>query len=259
LSKGQPIQHYFKSSIWCGIKQQIATVIPNSIWVVGTGEKIHFWTDNWPGEPLVDILQIDPMVHINFNGLLCDVITNAAWNIPVEVYSSPDVASRLAYITLPSSALSDLFSWSHTPDGKLSAKLAFSFLRPQAPTLPWASTIWTTCIPPSHSFIFWCLVHGKIPTDDNLSSRGCAIVLMCSFCLKNVETSDHLFFNCDFAVSVWNWLGLLLNFVIDHASALALFNSISRPCSSQMYDIFSASIVHSVHAIWWARNNIRFS
>lgn len=82
---------------------------------------------------------------------------------------------------------------------------------------------------------------------------------MCSFCLKNVETSDHLFFNCDFAASVWNWLGLLLHFVIDHTSALALFNSIPRPCSSQMHDVFLAAIVHSVHALWWARNNILFS
>lgn len=126
FSKGQPIQHYFKLSIWCGIKRQIATVIANSIC---SGEKIHFWTNNWLGEPLVDILQINPLVHINFNGLLCDVITNAAWNIPVEVIFVPDVASRLECITLPSSALLDLFSWSHAPDGKLSAKLAFSFLR----------------------------------------------------------------------------------------------------------------------------------
>jgi ribonuclease HI len=259
FSKGQPIQHYFKSSVWCGIKPQIATVMANSVWVVGTGEKIHFWTDNWLGDPLVDILQIEPSVHINFTGLLCDVISNAAWNLPDEVSSIPDVASRLAGITLPSSALPDLFSWSHASDGKLSAKLAFSFLRPQAPPLPWASSIWNTCIPPAHSFIFWRLVHGKMPTDDNLASRGCAMVSMCSFCLRSIETSDHLFFYCDFAVSVWTWLGLLLNVVIDHTSALAVFNSIPRPCSSQLHDIFLAAIVHSVHAIWWARNNIRFS
>ena len=110
FSKGKPIQHYFKSSIWYGVKPHIATVIANSLWVVGTGEKIHFWTNNWLGEPLVDILRIDHMVHINFNGLLCDVIANGAWNIPAEVSSVPGVASRLASIVLPTSTLLDLLS-----------------------------------------------------------------------------------------------------------------------------------------------------
>jgi len=42
FSKGKPIQHYFKSSIWCGVKPHIVTVIANSLWVVGSGDKIQF-------------------------------------------------------------------------------------------------------------------------------------------------------------------------------------------------------------------------
>jgi len=98
-----------------------------------------------------------------------------------------------------------------------------------------------------------------MPTDENLCSRGCAIVSMCNFCLKNVETSDHLFLHCNFAASLWNWLGLQLQLVFDVSFVQALLNSLPRPCSSQVNYIYLEVIVHLIHSIWWARNNLRFS
>jgi len=43
LSNGHPIQHYVRSSVWCGIKENIGTVAANSLWIVGTGEKNFFF------------------------------------------------------------------------------------------------------------------------------------------------------------------------------------------------------------------------
>ena len=42
FSNGKPIMHYFKSSVWPGIKLQIGTIMEYSLWIVGTGERIHF-------------------------------------------------------------------------------------------------------------------------------------------------------------------------------------------------------------------------
>ena len=39
FSNGKPLDHYFKSSVWSSIKIHIDTVIANSLWIVGTGEK----------------------------------------------------------------------------------------------------------------------------------------------------------------------------------------------------------------------------
>jgi len=39
FSNGKPLTRYFKSAIWSGIKDQIGTVLENSLWIVGTGEK----------------------------------------------------------------------------------------------------------------------------------------------------------------------------------------------------------------------------
>jgi len=156
---------------------------------VGIGENIYFWTDNWLGEPLVDLLQIDPLFCADFIGSDADVIVDKGWDIPAEVLAAPGVAARLGSIVLPRTHLPDSLVWPHSANGKLTAKLASTFLMPVDTIIPWASMIWKTCIAPSHSFIFWRLIHGKMPTDENICTRGCIIVSVCSFWLKTDETS----------------------------------------------------------------------
>jgi len=79
------------------------------------------------------------------------------------------------------------------------------------------------------------------------------------FCLNTVETSDHLFLRCSFAMDLWTWLGGKLNCLIDCASALSLLSCIPTRCSSQIADLFIAAVIHTVHTIWLSRNSIRFS
>jgi hypothetical protein len=128
--------------------------------------------------------------------------------------------------------------WRHTSDGTLSSKHAFSFIRPQTPFLPSADLIWNSVIPPSHSFIYWRLHHGKMPTDENLRSRGCIVVSICSLCLTTDESSEYLFLRCQFATRLWDWIGGKLNCVIDSSSVDSLLSCRPARCSSQVSDIF---------------------
>jgi len=50
-----------------------------------------------------------------------------------------------------------------------------------------------------------------------------------------------------------------LNCSIDCTSALSLLSCIPSHCSSQIADIFLAAVIHTVHTIWRARNDFRFS
>jgi hypothetical protein len=68
---------------------------------------------------------------------------------------------------------------------------------------------------PSHSFVFWLLIHHKLPTDEHLQARGCTIVSVCALCYRPEETSSHLFLSCDFAVGLRTWLGSLLRCTFD--------------------------------------------
>jgi len=131
------------------------------------GEQVHLWTDNWLGETLVNLLNIDPFFHSSFSGKVSDVIDNGCWKLPSDLLVAA-VTSRLDGITLPRVQLPDSLVWPHSADGKLTSKHAVSFIRSAAPTLPWAEIIWNNCIPPSHSFSLWRLMHDKMPTDENL-------------------------------------------------------------------------------------------
>jgi len=171
----------------------------------------------------VGLLQIDAIHHANFSGTVLDVIVDGRWNFPDCLL--PRMNYLLVSVVMPVSPLPDTLVWPHSPDGKLSAKQAMLFLKPVAPLLPWADMIWRSCIPPFHSFIFWRLYLGKMPTDENLRAWGCVVVFVCSFCLKTDESSVHLFLHCPFAVELWIWICGRLNCTFDLSSVIICFRA----------------------------------
>lgn len=255
---GKPKSNYF-SSVWYGIKLHILTVMENSLWLVGSGDEINFWNDNWIGTPLVDLLNISPAVRPLLSSTVSDAIVDGQWVLPHPVLHDAAVVSRISHVTLPTSPLPDKLVWIHARDGALSAKIAFQFLNPVPPAISRETNIWRSCIPPSHSFIFWHLKHRKMPSDENLRLRGCTIVSVCVLCLGAAEYASHLFLSCPFAVDLWRWLGEQLHRQFDLPSIELLLEVIPARISSQALDIFVSSIVHTLHAIWIARNGIRFN
>jgi len=199
LSYGVPRSRYFKSSIWLGVKDNFSTVNANTRWIVGNGENIRLWFDNWLGSSLVTMLGLPTHLFPRLKATLACVITDGKWNIPPIILEYPLVAAQIMQVTLPVSPLPDKCAWIHSTDGELSSKLAFQFLNPAPPNLEWATDIWRPCIPPSHSFIFWRFMLSKLPTDENLQARGCTLVSMCPLCYHQAESSSHLFLDCDFS------------------------------------------------------------
>jgi len=259
LCNGKLSHSYVKSSVWAGIKMHVHTVLLHSKWIVGSGNVINMWTDNWLGERLVDLLPIDHVLHDGFNAKVEDLIVASGWNIPATLNLPTHVLDLVHALVLPVSHLPDTFAWLHSSDGNLTSKQAFSFLKLTALSLDWSQLIWRTSIPPAHSFIFWRLFHGKMLTEENLRARGCVIVSICCYCLKTDETSDQLFFRCLFAIRLWTWLGSKLNCNFDTSSVVSLLSCIPIACSSQVSDIFIAGIVHALHIIWISHNSSRFS
>ena len=191
---GTPRRGYIKSSVSLGIKSHMDMVIENSIWLIGNGEKINLWLDNWLGSSLVSVFNINPAARKSLCSTLSSVLDAGRWHLPPLLLSNSVVAASILNTTLPVTPLLDKLVWIHTTDGDLSAKKAFLFLRGKSNLIDWATLIWRPCIPPSHSFIFWRLVHKKLPTNEHLRSHGCTIVSICVLCFRAAETSEHLFF-----------------------------------------------------------------
>ncbi|GAU10222.1 hypothetical protein TSUD_423240, partial [Trifolium subterraneum] len=124
--------------------------------------------------------------------------------------------------------------------------------------LPLASIIWQAFIPPSHSFVAWRLMLGKMPTGENLRMRGCVIVSMCPLCSRDCDSSEHLFFLCPFAVAIWSWVNSIFEIDLDHSSLDGLLLG-CVPLSDYTSRLLLACIIHSLHTLWMAQNGILFN
>jgi len=137
--------------------------------------------------------------------------------------------------TIPIVQKEDRLIWKNNASGELTLKDAYLFHSPAGPKRSWAKLIWNAAIPPSKSFLVWRLIHRKMPTDDNLYARGCYMPSMCTLCGKDAETSNHLFLNCQFALSLWQWLQSIVGYNIDLSYLLIDFEVSKRGWSPQSY------------------------
>jgi len=119
-----------------------------------------------------------------------------------------ELTDKILQITLPFEPTADRLNWTASIDGRLSNKLTFAFYAGNRPIVDWSKMLWNTHIPPSRSFVCWHLLHNKIPTDDNLRKRGCLIVSIYCFFMKEAESSDHIFLQCPFTSQILDWLWL---------------------------------------------------
>jgi hypothetical protein len=152
-------------------------VLQKSRWVVGDGNLIYFWKDNWLGEPLVNSLLLPDQLHSDLDMFVADFITEGQWFVPSYFCRKfPTVVNQILNITLCNMPMSDSLSWVLAPDGVLTNKIAFDTLQGSHPHLAWCNVIWCNFIPPSRSFSFWRFAHSRLPTDDQLRKRGCYVV-----------------------------------------------------------------------------------
>ncbi|GAU46013.1 hypothetical protein TSUD_401350 [Trifolium subterraneum] len=259
LRSEKPVQHYIKSSIWPGLKGHMDNIISNSVWVIGDGTNINYWTDNWLGEPLAGALNLPDNVCKTLNTRVCDLLENKRWLIPPIINAlAPWLVEEIRTVIIPLTPLEDKLVWKNSKDGDLSAKDAYLHLTPPPTSLHWATLIWQGFIPPSCSFILWRIIHNKMPTDDNLRLRGCTVVSVCVLCKSAFETSEHLFLSCQFAQRIWSWLAMMINCSIDLTLAKALLLCCGWQ-RSHTRDVILSSIIHTVHTLWMARNGILFN
>lgn len=123
----------------------------------------------------------------------------------------------------------------------------------------WSKIIWNSAIPPSKSFHVWRMIHNKMPTYDNLQRKGLSFPSMCSLCGMQSETSHHLFLQCSFSLTLWNWLTNIINMNINLTSVLTILDTCKRGWSPQRKLVIIAAIINILNAIWFCRNNLRFN
>lgn len=224
----------------------------NSTWIVGDGKHINFWYDFWCDGSISQLLNIHDQLILQYLDKVEQFVYNQRWNIPEDLHQLyPNLRSIVSKVTLANLSKSDALVWKHSAPGDLTLKDAYAFKKHVFPKILWAKHIWSKDIPPSKSLVVWRLMLNKLPTDDNLDSRGCQIPSVCSMCMNQVETSFHLFFDCPYAIVLWKWLSFTLNKPLQFNNIEDIWSLCNKRMSSQ------SKVV--INAIWYARNQFRFN
>ncbi|KAF4376141.1 hypothetical protein G4B88_004945 [Cannabis sativa] len=93
---------------------------------------------------------------------------------------------------------------------KFSAKKCYNSLVGET-HFAYANAIWDTLVLPKHRFIFWQIANSHLLTRDYLHHIMVTPNNLCPVCEVEVETHDHIFFNCYYTSQVFEavnrWLG----------------------------------------------------
>ncbi|GAU17865.1 hypothetical protein TSUD_329910 [Trifolium subterraneum] len=120
------------------MKPHFNTVVNQSIWLIGNGERISYWNDNWLGKPLVDLLQIPRSIAKRLHSSVADMIADNVWIIPNYISDvDANISYRIFATVLPITQVEDRFVWKDSMDGLLTSKIAYEFLFPLIPNPNW--------------------------------------------------------------------------------------------------------------------------
>ncbi|KAK2444753.1 hypothetical protein QL285_015757 [Trifolium repens] len=171
----------------------------------------------------------------------------------------PTLNNLVQQFSIPIKQPRDKILWQHSDLGVLSLKDAYSFILHHIQDFHWAKSIWSPDIQPSKSLFVWRLMHNKVPTDENLMLKGCALPFICCFCKKHGESSFHMFFDCEFAIKIWSWFANSINLVLQFTTMDDMWKICDMNWSPPCKVVIEAAMVHLLNGIWFARNQIRFN
>jgi hypothetical protein len=187
--------------------------------VVGTGNRVQFWTDKWCGESaLADRFPLLYSCSTQCDATIADVLTSPnsrgvwEWDVSfVRGFNDLEVAVVVEFFEFLASNVvpkegADGLCWKLSKAGVFDSRSFYLALsaRPGV-RFPWKS-IWAVKAPPRVAFFVWTAARGSILTCDNLMRRGYIMAERCCMCCCDGETVDHLLLHCTLAHVLWSFV-----------------------------------------------------
>ncbi|GJZ76719.1 putative RNA-directed DNA polymerase, eukaryota, reverse transcriptase zinc-binding domain protein [Tanacetum coccineum] len=156
--------------------------------------------------------------------LINDRIVNGKWQWN---WSRTDIGTRnTAYLNnllleisqIDISVDEDTCTWLLANDGIFSVKSARRLIDSKLLPSIQTPTVWDKFLPRKVNIFLWRLSLDSLPHRLNLSSRGLDIpTISCSSCNGNVESADHVFFECDLVKEIWclvrKWCDIFFSYI----------------------------------------------
>ncbi|XP_058725944.1 uncharacterized protein LOC131597251 [Vicia villosa] len=124
----------------------------------------------------------------------------------------------------------------------------------------WSYLLCSNPARPRATLCLWMQCHGRLPTKDRTIRFGFIQDNVCSMCRQDVETKEHVFFECSFPRSIWctilEWIGIKHTPVIwlDELRWV-IANSNKKGWRAKILKLAFAEVIYG---IWSHRNNLIF-
>jgi len=243
---------------------------------LGKGVSIHFWSEKWVSEvSLRDSFGRLFLISNDKNARIKDMGEwrggrwewRLSWRRDLFQWER-DLAQVLLQIINGqqlNNDVEDTWWWTKDSSGVYTVKSAYLTLIGNQPHQQQHlfNKIWSNLVPPKVAALCWRICLDRVPTKLNLVKRKCLPVgtsSNCVFCNCQTESTQHLFFACDFVYARWvecyNWLNFMQPLPITFSQHINQhhFKGMSKKGITYSRVIWFAMIWE----IWCLRNNIIF-
>lgn len=183
--------------------------------ILGDGSSILFWKDNWVGDSL---LQLMPNIaqFVRFPDMSIKEVHEASCLedlllIPISQAAASeldDLRDLISQFNLTQGPDQRVFCWGND---RYAANKLYKMAFASTPAPPIFRLAWKSKITPRIKFFAWLILLDRLNTRDMLTRRHFNVQpnALCALCNQGeVETIEHLFFDCPLARRCWNKLNV---------------------------------------------------
>ncbi|CAA7029742.1 unnamed protein product [Microthlaspi erraticum] len=171
---------------------------------IGCGDSNFFW---WapctPFGSLHVFLGEDglSLLGIPLSATVSNIWNGTGWVLPpTQTERQVLLPSYLLTIGCSSQSASPVWFICGLPQTSFSLNAVWNQIRSSKPEVSWASLLWHKTGLARHQTTTWLFLLNRNPTLDRLSAWGYDMEGTCLLCGVDLETRDHLFFECSFSI-----------------------------------------------------------
>lgn len=148
----------------------------------------------------------------------------------------------------------DALIWKMESNGRYSVRSMYAMVNFRGISPVFIPDVWQVHVPPNIHIFLWLLAHNKLLVRANLAKRQHLNDLTCLFCCE-LETTNHLFFECVMAGQVWNTVHSLTGCL-----PLPTFENVTKMWGkNKLLQADNLVVSATLWAIWRCRNDICFN
>nr|XP_040251774.1 uncharacterized protein LOC120968845 [Aegilops tauschii subsp. strangulata] len=227
---------------------------------INAGNTALMWSDNLQFDGQVSSLQLrfprlysyvkDPWVTVMEFLDSQDIFQHFHLPLSSQAFDELTILQSMLGGLIRAPGSKDIWFWKGTAKG-YSPKLFYSHTFVSASFNPLAAWIWKSSCTMKIKVFAWMLIMDRLNTKDMVDRRHWHLEdgVNCVLCpLQTKETRDHLFFNCNFSVRIWNYLQ------IDWSSGDSMAHLVLNASRSFRKPFFTEVVFIACWNIWITRN-----